>query len=129
MSLWDEGINAFFAGSFGGNFFNFVQEFDALFVLFFHDTVDSFEEDFVLFHFFDIDIEEFRPFEIIAGSVEIFIGDVYFDEILQAFGGEVFVGVVLEAFQEVDEGLVGVSQLFLDESLDEEEFGAFFTAI
>jgi hypothetical protein len=66
--------------------------------LFFHDTVDSFEENLVLFHFFDIDIEKLGSLEIITGSVEIFIGNVYFNEILEAFGGEIFVGIILETF-------------------------------
>ena len=63
-----------------------------------------------------IDIEELGAFEIIAGGVEVFVVDVDFDKVLEAFGGEVFVGVELEALEEVDECLVGVVFLFLDES-------------
>ena len=41
-------------------------------------------------------------FEVVAGGVEIFVGNVDLDEVLKAFGGEVLVGVVLETFEEVD---------------------------
>jgi hypothetical protein len=66
--------------------------------LFFHDTVDSLQENLVLFHFFGIDIEELGSLEIVTGSVEIFIGNMYFNKILEAFCGEIFVGIVLETF-------------------------------
>jgi hypothetical protein len=43
-----KGVDSFFAGGFGRGFFDFVEEFDAFFVLFFHDKVDAFQEDLVL---------------------------------------------------------------------------------
>jgi hypothetical protein len=63
-----------------------------------------------------VNVEELGAFEIVAGGVEVFVGDVDLDEVLEAFGGEVFVGVELEALEEIDECLVGVVFLFLDES-------------
>jgi hypothetical protein len=65
--------------------------------LFFHDKVDAFEKDLIFKYFGMVDVEELGAFEIVAGGVEVFVGDVDLDEVLEAFGGEVFVGVELEA--------------------------------
>jgi hypothetical protein len=124
-----EGVDTFFAVGFGRDINDLVEEFDAFEILFFHDKVDTFEKDLIFINFGMIDIEELGAFEIVAGGVEVFVVDVDFDKVLEAFGGEVFVGVELEALEEVDECLVGVVFLFLDESEYPEEFSAFFTAI
>lgn len=97
--------------------------------MFFHHKIYSLKKDFVLFHFFYINVEKLGPFEIITCRIKIFVSDVYFDEVLKAFSGEIFIGVILETFLEINEGFIGVVFLFLYEALDPEEFGAFFTAI
>lgn len=97
IDMIEEGVDGFFVVGFGIPIDDLVEEFDALWVLFFHDKVDAFEKDLIFKYFGMVDVEELGAFEIVAGGVEVFVGDVDLDEVLEAFGGEVFVGVELEA--------------------------------
>lgn len=71
----------------------------------------------------------FGPFKIMTGSIEVPFGDVDLDDVLQALGGQAFVGVVVQAFQEVNEGLILIVLLLLQEPEGVQVLCALFTVL